>query len=299
MEKHSLKNILNFNSKCYSFKYIKYNDGLFDKTVSATYVIHLKGNGRYENIISQLNEYHPTSDVYILLNDGYKKCNKTKNIVYPADDLIDAFFQIFKHANQKGYDNILILEDDFIFTNKIKHQTHIQNINNFLIQKKGEDFIYYLGCIPWLLIPTFYDINTYFNICSSGMHSVIYSKKNRESSMKRYLDAIDNIKDWDLLNNLYSSNKYVYYTPLCYQLFEETENSKNWGNFNIILSFLAFFLKKFFSLLNLDKSIEPGYSILYTISKLLFLVLVILFVYFIIKLKNIFIKNKYVTINKK
>ena len=68
MEKHSLKNILNFNSKCYSFKYIKYNDGLFDKTVSATYVIHLKGNGRYENIISQLNEYHPTSDVYILLN---------------------------------------------------------------------------------------------------------------------------------------------------------------------------------------------------------------------------------------
>ena len=105
MEKHSLKNILNFNSKCYSFKYIKYNDGLFNKTVSATYVIHLKGNGRYENIISQLNEYCPTSDVYILMNNGYKKCNKTKNIVYPADDLIDAFFQIFKH-----YLRIMILQ---------------------------------------------------------------------------------------------------------------------------------------------------------------------------------------------
>ena len=100
------KKILNNNSKCYSFTYIKYDNGIFNETVDATYVIHLKGNGRYDNIIKQLNEYHLTNDVYILLNHGYKKCNKTKNIVYPADDLIDAFFQIFKHASEKKYDNI-------------------------------------------------------------------------------------------------------------------------------------------------------------------------------------------------
>ena len=299
MEQNKIKNILNFNSKCYSFKYIKYSDGLFNKTVNATYVIHLKGNNRYENVISQLKEYRPTNDVYILLNDGYKKCNKTKNIVYPADDLIDAFFQIFKHASEKNYENILILEDDFIFTNKIKNQTHIQNINNFLNRKKGEDFIYYLGCIPWLFVPTFYDINTYFNMCSSGMHSVIYSKKYRELCMKRYFDAIYETRDWDILNNLFFGKRYAYYTPLCYQLFEQTENNKNWGSFNPIFEFLAFFLKKIFNSLNLDKSIEPGYSILYVFSKLLFLVLVLFFVYIIIKLKNIFMKNKYVTINKK
>jgi hypothetical protein len=291
---NGLNKILNHNSKCYTFKSIKFNDGIFNKTVDATYVIHLKGNGRYENIINQLNEYRPTNEVYILLNDGYKKCDKTKNIIYPADDLIDAFFQIFIHASKKNYDNILILEDDFIFTNKIKNKIHVENINNFLRRKRGEDFIYYIGCLPWLLVPTFYDTNTYFNLCSSGTHSVIYSKKNRELCMKGYLNAIDNTRDWDLLHNLYSKNRYVYYTPLCYQVFGDTENSKYWGSFNKIFVILSFFLKKILKLLDLDKKIEPGYSILYLFSKLLFLLIIILFIYFIIK-----IKNKYVTIKKK
>ena len=292
MEQDSLKKILNRNSKCYSFKYMKYDNGIFNETVDATYIIHLKGNGRYDNIIKQLNEYHLTNDVYILMNDGYKKCNKTKNIVYPADDLIDAFFQIFKHASEKNYDNILILEDDFIFTDKIKHDDHVKNINNFLIKKKGEDFIYYLGCIPWLLVPTFYDINTYFATCSTGMHSVIYSKKNRELYMKKYYDAIYKTRDWDVLHNIYSTNRYVYYIPLCYQLFENTENNKNWGSFNIILKFLAGIIKGIFSILHLDKNLEPGYSIFYAFSKLLFLILVILAVYIVIKIKNKFFIKK-------
>ena len=289
---NSLKKILNRNSKCYSFKYMKYDNGIFNETVDATYIIHLKGNGRYDNIIKQLNEYHLTNDVYILMNDGYKKCNKTKNIVYPADDLIDAFFQIFKHASEKNYDNILILEDDFIFTDKIKHDDHVKNINNFLIKKKGEDFIYYLGCIPWLLVPTFYDINTYFATCSTGMHSVIYSKKNRELYMKKYYDAIYKTRDWDVLHNIYSTNRYAYYIPLCYQLFENTENNKNWGSFNIILKFLAGIIKGIFSILHLDKNLEPGYSIFYAFSKLLFLILVILAVYIVIKIKNKFFIKK-------
>lgn len=93
---NDLQNILNHNSKCYEFKYMKFANGLFNKTVDATYVIHLKGNGRYENIMKLLSEYHPTNDIYILLNDGYKKCRKTDSIVYPADDLIDAFFSNFQ-----------------------------------------------------------------------------------------------------------------------------------------------------------------------------------------------------------
>lgn len=289
-----LQNILKINSKCYKFKYMKFANGLLNKTVDATYVIHLKGNGRYENIMKQLREYHPTNDVYLLLNEGYKKCSKTQNIVYPADDLVDAFFQIFRHANEKGYDNILVLEDDFMFNNEIKNEEHITNINNFLIRKKGEDFIYYLGCIPWLLVPTFYDPNTYMTIVSSGTHSVIYSKKNRELCMNQYLNAINDVRDWDILHNLYSKNRYTYYKPLCYQLFGDTENSNNWGS-----SFFGYILKGIFNTLNLDKKVEPGYSILYIFSKLLFLTLVILlilFVYFIIKSKNmVSTTNKYVT----
>jgi hypothetical protein len=90
-------------------KYINNNDIIFKKTIDATYVIHLEGNGRHESVINQLNKYHLTNEVYILYNKGFNKCKKTDNIVYPAYDLIDAFFQIFKHANENNYENILIL----------------------------------------------------------------------------------------------------------------------------------------------------------------------------------------------
>jgi hypothetical protein len=295
-----VKKILKYNSKCYEFKHIKFANGLLSERVDATYIINLKGNGRYKNIMKQLSEYHPTNDVYIVLNEGYKKCDKTKNITYPFDDLTDAFFQIFSHASGKGYDNILVLEDDFIFTNEIKDENHIRNINNFLKRKQGEDFLYYIGCIPWLLIPTVYDINTYINVVSSGTHSVIYSKKSRELLMKRYSMITSEVRDWDLANNFYSKNRYTYYKPLCYQLFESTENSKNWGEGNKVYEFLGDILKSFFKFINLDKSIEPGYTILYVFSKLIFYIFILLFIYFVIKIMNIlFTQSKYVITKKK
>jgi len=295
-----MQKILKYNSKCYEFKYIKFANGLLSERVDATYVIHLKGNGRYENVMKQLSEYRPTNDVYIVLNEGYKKCDKTENITYTFDDLTDAFFQIFSHASENMYDNILILEDDFIFTSEIKNENHIRNINNFLELKQGGDFVYYIGCIPWLLVPTVYDTNTYINLLSTGMHSVIYSKKYRELLMKKYTMATSQVRDWDVVNNLYSKNRYVYYKPLCYQLFEYTENNKNWGKTNKVYEFFGNILKSFFKFMNLDKSIEPGYSILYIFSKLVFYIFILLFIYFGIKLMNIlFTRNKYVIMKKK
>ena len=201
-----MQKILKYNSKCYEFKYIKFTNGLLSERVDATYVIHLKGNGRYENVMKQLSEYRPTNDVYIVLNEGYKKCDKTENITYTFDDLTDAFFQIFSHASENMYDNILILEDDFIFTSEIKNENHIRNINNFLELKQGGDFVYYIGCIPWLLVPTVYDTNTYITLLSTGMHSVIYSKKYRELLMKKYAIATSQVRDWDVVNNFYSKS---------------------------------------------------------------------------------------------
>jgi hypothetical protein len=66
--------------------------------------------------MKQLNEYQPTNTVYILFNKGYKKCKKQDFITNPPYDLVDANLNIFKHAKENNYDNILILEDDFIFS---------------------------------------------------------------------------------------------------------------------------------------------------------------------------------------
>jgi hypothetical protein len=284
---NNLLKILDHNFKCYKFKNIKLNNGLFDETVDATYIINLVGNGRYDSIIKQINEYKPTSEVYILLNQGFKKCKKTKNIIYPADDLNDAFLQIFRHANDKNYENILILEDDFIFNKEIKDKKHINSINRFLKKKQDKDFIYYLGCIPFLMLPNINNLKHFNNLKSCGMHCVIYSKKNRLNIMDNYNDILFKYKDWDTNAN-FLKNRYAYYKCLCYQLVTETENSQYWNNSNPILYFLAKVGKIIFKIFKLDKQVEPGYSIIYGFSQSIPFILTIIFIYLVVTI----IKNQ-------
>ena len=255
---------------CYRLERYIFNDGLLNDGIDATYIIHLENNGRLDDIMNQLREYHSTNIVYILYNKGYKLCNKEQNIVLPADDLIDAFLYCFKHADENNYNNILILEDDFIFNPEIKEIKHINNINEYCTTNINNKFILSLGGIPYISIP--YNSYLYYTL-STGMHSVIYSKLMREIILN---DDIKNIKDWDVYLIF---NKLQYYTPLCYQLFPETENNKNWGENYGVFKYLMILPKYIFKLLNLNTQIEPGYSIMYIISKLIFLFLLFLLIY--------------------
>ena len=258
----------------YKFTKIIFNDGLLNASIDATYIIHLENNGRYKHIIEQLSEYHPSNTVYILFNKGYKNSIKKSFINSTSLDLIDAFLEIFKHANEQNYNNILILEDDFIFSKKIKHINHINNINNTIKKLGNTDFIYILGCIPFLIIP--YDYNNY-NALFCGTHSIIYSKQHRINILN--INQKD-IADWDVLhNNIINFKQIMYYTPLCYQLFPETENSKSWFLKSPTFKKLVMFSIKLFGL---DKNVEPGYSNIYNINKIISIVLIIVLIIFII-----------------
>jgi hypothetical protein len=254
-------------SECYNFEMIEFNDGFLNECVDATYIIHLENNGRFDSIITQLQEYHPTNKVFILFNRGYKKCKKSEKIIVPAYDLIDAFFQCFEHAEQNAYRNILILEDDFMFSEKIKEREHVENICNFINNKEGESFIYRLGCIPYLQFP--YQWNHSVGMFMGGTHAVIYTKSYCDEILK--VDR-HTIYDWDIYNNF--ARAYTYYTPLCYQLFPETENSKYWGFHNPIFYFSSKIIFAIYQLFGLNTSIEPGYTFFYMFSKILFFVLV-------------------------
>ena len=133
---------------CYRFEEFIYTDGFLSDQVDATYIIHLEDNGRMNNITQQLETYHTTNTVYILFNKGYKHCEKAAYINNTARDIIDANIQIFKHAEEHGYGNILILEDDFIFSEKILEKNHQTNVLTFLDENKAKPFLYLLGCIP-------------------------------------------------------------------------------------------------------------------------------------------------------
>lgn len=81
-------------------------------------------------------------------------------------------------------------------------------------------------------------------------------------------NEIAGIGDWDVYFALRSaSRKYVYYKPLCYQLFPETENSKNWGKGAVWLALLVPIVRYIILFLSLDKQAHPGYEILYFLAK--------------------------------
>jgi hypothetical protein len=280
---------IDYNTKCYNFENITFENGLFDKTIDCTYIIHLENNGRIDHVYSEINRIKPTKNIFILFNKGFENCNKKLIEQVSYQDLSDAFLQCFKHANNNNYKNILILEDDFVFNNEIMNNKHINNINNFLEINKDKEFVYHLGLIPIILFPT-NNSNTYRSIKGLTMHSVIYSNK----CIKKINDFELKYKHWDVIIEKNINNKFFYYKPLCYQTFPETKNKKSWHekDGNIYFSKLKNYVIK---LLNLDNEPEPGFSLLYFFSKLLFALFLLLFFYILYFLYTIINLKKYST----
>lgn len=282
----------NLNLNCYTLIEYNFITGIFDKTIDATYIIHLENNGRIELVLKQLEEYKPTKKVYILYNKGYKKCYKKLSEYIPNLDLVDCNITIFNHSKQNNYKNILILEDDFFFDKKIKNKNIIDDINNFLIKNDNKNFIYYPGCIPIFSIPI--EFNSYKSHFTGTAHSCIFSKKSINYILENQYKFLNkNSFLWDLeLSSDNNIKKYHYTIPLCYQIFPVTDNQKNWNfvknkKLNKVTSDIFIFLIK---LIKIDKQAEPGFTIIYTFSKILFILFCLFFI-FIFILFFIFLKK--------
>jgi hypothetical protein len=273
------------NNECYNFEDILNQNGLFDECIDATYIIHLEGNEeRKSNITNQLNLYQPTKKVHILNNKGFKKCKKNLKEQSPRCDLIDCFIKVFKDAEEKNYNNVLILEDDFVFSEKIKEKKNVDEISNFLNKCTSIDqnFIYLLGCVPYLQIPSLIRSHTRV-LASTGTHASIYSRKFRDNILRTPQNEID---DWDVYTNLNSLTfRYIYKIPLCYQLFYETDNFHSWDDrYNV-----KYFMMSIFKKMNMDKTPEPGFSYFYWISRLIFFILLFLIYYGVKTIVNLII----------
>lgn len=226
--------MINETNNGYTFEIINFEKGIFDESIDATYIIHLKGNGRLESIKKQLNKFKPTKVCYILFNDGYKNSNKKNYIDTPDKDLRDCNFTIFNDAIQKNYNNILIHEDDFFYDDKILLDEHKNNLNNFMLENINEEFIYYLGCTPVILNR----INKNHNklILGYEAHAIIYSRSIMNKILKLNIEKIEYLYDNFLcMDHLFLNKKYTYKIPLCFQLHYLTENSKDWLSLNILL----------------------------------------------------------------
>jgi hypothetical protein len=256
------------NKKCYRFAKKEFQEGgLLDNCVDATYIIHLESDTeRMDQVIQQLDIFHPTKIVYIVYNKGFSACEKGLHENTPPIDLVDAFLTVFKDAREKGYNNILVLEDDFIFDDSIRDPIIRENIFDFLQKHCNESFIYVLGCLPMIQLP--YSYKHRIALCKAGTHAVIYPPLFREEVL-----SIDQttIIDWDVYTNVYC-RQYMYNQPLCYQLFPATDNQKHWFHVPGFSEMFAYSR----STLQLDKSVEPGYSFFYGFISHIVLVLVFL-----------------------
>ena len=268
-------------NNCYKIKTIYNTNGLFDYSIDATYIIYLEGNiKRLKNIQEQLNNISPSKKIHILINKGWKKCNKSKYITNTAKDLVDCNITCFKHAKKYDYNNILILEDDFIF-DKI-NKNDIQNINYFLKNNINDKMSFYFGTLPFLFLP--YSQYIYRGIINIYTHSVVFTKNLRNDILKY---NYKNIFCWDTFQNYYNNNKYYYYKPLCFQIIEETENSKNWPVFTFIrtLWFKLVYL--------LNANIEPKifFEFIYFMSYIITLSVIIILLFILKKIiYKLFIK---------
>ena len=271
--------------KCAEFKKIEIKEGIFDNFVDATYIIHLVGNNRYEEFYKQIYEFSITKKTYIYMNQGFKKCKKKLPKQLPQFDITHSFLSIFKHAKDNNYDNILILEDDFVYHQNIKNKKNVKSIKKFIENNKEIPLIYYLGTLPWL---KFGSSDHKRILISSGNHACIYNKLSRELIEEQGLDRID---DWDVnLNFKTSINRYCFHKPLCYQYFPITDNQNNWWN----PLGVADMFKKILKFNELDKKLEPGYSNFYLYSEIGFFIIIgllILILYIGAERKKVKIQN--------
>ena len=212
-------------------------EGIFDQCIDCVYIITMeKSTDRHNNIEKQLLKSNLHKNTKILFNQGYKQNSKYLNrinsendfkIENSSHDLFHANLFIHKDAKNNYYENILILEDDFIITNDLSNPEHIKNISEKISSEKKNILILYLGLIP------FYSTNiqsSFFhkNILSLGNHAVIYNKNytNNILNQNHFIIDIDIYNQTLIKINL---SRLFYFIPLIMQSFPESENKQNWG----------------------------------------------------------------------
>jgi len=156
-----------------------------------------------------------------------------------------------------------------------------------------------MGCLPFVTMP--YNNEYRRVILSAGAHAVLYNDIAFRKIYNKKLFALD---DYDaLLNRHFFGRELMYKEPLIYQLVQESENMKYWDDWNGGLLNSG---EWFFSLmkhLRIDKTVEPGTSLVYKyhgIVNFLFFILMIIIIYylgrvvvgFILPLKIIELKGK-------
>jgi hypothetical protein len=266
------------SNNCYRFERISQDKNLFN--VDATYILTMENSNRKKQFMEQINKFSIGKNIFIQYNKGYKKCkkkmgNESNYINKTYIDLFHAYINIFKHAKNNNFKTILTLEDDFIISNKI-NEKDIKNINNFIPLLNKNNYVLRLGTCPGVTRPCLKNLSFRRLYYGLGAHALIIPNTIFDSIINKNKNLNE---DWDWYMNKYK--QYMYYKPLVYQVYENTDNQKLWGETNGLQKLVPL-VKFYFKITKLDKQIEPGTSILYIINDLIYIIIPIILVLFLI-----------------
>lgn len=261
----TLKEVHENNKICYNFEIKEYDTGLFDSCIDMAYIITLDNSSRRQQFMKQLDEHKPSSTVKIQNNRGYKNCEKIKQdgtkISKSNHDLADALRNIFMDALENNYKRILVFEDDFEMNKDKYTKDDINNICEFI--NKNDPHVYNLGPVAFLSNANMFENNIPVKYMASS-HSVIYNR----DYMKFFINTVE---DTDSSWNNDIIKKYIYKTPIIYQIISETENQETW--------LFPYFMKSWLKLWGLDKSYKNynnHYLFMHTLPWILLLFFVLL-----------------------
>lgn len=252
------------------------DNSIFDSIADCTYVCLCCGENpkRLPSVLKNIKILKPTQNVKLVYNKGYKNCDCSLSVNH---DLVNNQTYIFEDAIRNNYSRILWLEDDFELPEKIG-KDHIRSISDFIKQNNPD--IYGLGNFSLPKITSLFSPHqkVLFNYLPMS-HAVFYNNNAMRKIVKYYKGHKNPIELGTDTSIMYINNieVYRYYIPLVFQKLPETENQKEgWKNQKFIIPLnLASGIPK---LLNLHKSLQPGYTILYILPYILYLLLLILFV---------------------
>lgn len=276
------------NEHCYTLEKLKLKYGIFDEIVDACYVIHLVGSPRLKKVLEQTYELPLCKNTQICHNKGFKKCRKDLKVQRSPHDLLNCYKYILNDALRQKYENIIILEDDFIYEDALFNPYYQKNIIEFVKKSKKSDFVFSLGALPTcqsLCITNPYITNLYL---SCGTHAILYSEKaikNIYNQMNSNMNDID-----EYMSTKYFYKRYGHIVPLITQTFPETENTKSWGSHysmkyqDKIYEFNFYqIIKHFFNIFNLQNDTRH-YKTVSLLSLFLFYLIFFYIIYKVIKI---------------
>ena len=232
----------------YNLETLKYKSGKFDNFCDAAYVLTLTSNNRIDSFLTMYEQFIPCKTLHILHNEGFHNCEKNNRFDEKIDstwrDIEHSETDIYKDAEKKGYNNILVLEDDCIFTFFMKSQFLCNRLGKWV--KNSKHGFTRLGCIyvPFRIIPAnLFILGSIGNskLQFKGAHAYILSKKMRHRLL--------NIKQDHLCQAdscfRYNIKQHTLTFAFAVQTHPVTENMKNgWGN-PFIISILKRIKKKY------------------------------------------------------